>query len=380
MVQYAFLVLPSHNRVYADAAPALARAELAVLGSTLPDGAIDADSVAETVIGGIHYVTFDAGELSERDAALLANLSCLYALFEVTGELLRPVPLRRLDRFDDDLLTILKYQGKTNEQFTKLLLNVTLASSAFAGELSSPGSPDLGSRRLSVLDPLCGRGTTLNQALMYGFDAYGADIDARDVEAYAVFIRRWLKDKRLKHQADFSPVRRDRKVVARRLTAEFAATKDEYKAGDVQRLEVVEADTTRVGEFFRAASADLVVADLPYGVQHGSHGGGRADGERARDDGKTLARSPLELLRAAAPAWVKALRPGGALGISWNTHVARREDVAEALAAAGLQVLDDGPYRGFRHRVDQAITRDILIARKPAGAISRATGRGAAAS
>ena len=146
------------------------------------------------------------------------------------------MPLRRLDRFDDDLLTILKYPGKTNEQFTKLLLNVTLASSAFAGE---PGR-----RRLAVLDPLCGRGTTLNQALMYGFDAYGADIDARDVEAYAVFIQRWLKDKRLKHQADFSPVRRDRKVVARRLTAEFAASKDEYKAGDIQHLEVVETDTS----------------------------------------------------------------------------------------------------------------------------------------
>ena len=57
---------------------------------------------------------------------------------------------------------------------------------------------------------------------MYGFDAATAlDIDARDVEAYAVFIQRWLKDKRLKHRADFSPVRRDRKVVARRLTAEY---------------------------------------------------------------------------------------------------------------------------------------------------------------
>src|SRR5487761_1278869 len=199
MSRYAFLVLPSHNRVYADAAPALARAELAVLSAALPDGAIDADSVAETVIGGVPYVTFEAGELSERDADLLANLSSLYALFEVTGELLRPVELRRLDRFDDDLLTILKYPGKTNEQFTKLLLNVTLASSAFAGELSSSGP---GGRRLSVLDPLCGRGTTLNQALMYGFDAHGADIDARDVEAYAVFIQRWLKDKRLKHRAD----------------------------------------------------------------------------------------------------------------------------------------------------------------------------------
>jgi len=350
MSRYAFLVLPSHNRVYADAAPSLARAELAVLGAALPDGRIRQESVAESVLGGVPYVAFEADELSARDLGLLANLSSLYALFEVTGELLRPVPLRRLDRFDDDLLTILKYQGKTNEQFTKLLLNVTLASSEFAGAA--------GTRRLSVLDPLCGRGTTLNQALMYGFDACGADIDARDVEAYAVFIQRWLKDKRLKHRADFSPVRRDRRIVARRLTAQFAATKDEYKAGDVQRLEVVEADTTRIGEFFLAASADLVVADLPYGVRHGSHGAGRAGG--------TLSRSPLDLLAAAAPAWARALRPGGALGISWNTHVAGREDAARALAAAGLEVLDSVPYHAFRHRVDQAIDRDILVARKPA--------------
>ena len=354
MSNYAFLILPSHNRVYADAAPSMARAELGVLSAALPDGWIAEGSIAETVIGGVPYVTFESNGLSQRDAALLANLSSLYALFEVTGELLRPVPLRRLDRFDDDLLTILKYVGKTNEQFTKLLLNVTLASSAFAGELSSPGG-----RRLVVLDPLCGRGTTLNQALMYGFDACGADIDARDVEAYAAFIRRWLKDKRLKHRADFSPVRRDRKVVARRLTAEFAAAKDEYKAGDVQRLEVVETDTARIGEFFRPASADLVVADLPYGVQHGSHATGQVGG-------RTLSRSPLDLLRAAAPVWAKALRPGGALGNSRNTLVARREDAASALAAARLEVLDSAPYRAFRHRVDHAITRDILVARKPA--------------
>jgi SAM-dependent methyltransferase len=364
MSRYAFLILPSHNRVYADAAPALARAEFAVLAAALPGAAIDAASVAETVIGGARYVTFEAGELSQRDADVLANLSALYALFEVTGGLLRPVPLRRLDRFDDDLLTILKYPGKTNEQFTKLLLNVTLASSAFAGEA--------GTRRLAVLDPLCGRGTTLNQALMYGFDACGADLDARDIEAYAVFVQRWLKDKRLKHQASFTPVRRDHRVVAKRLTAEFALTKDEYKAGDVQRLEVIEADTTRIGEFFRAARADLVVADLPYGIQHGSHAAGRPGGSRpgagdhGRSAGRALSRSPLDLLRAAAPVWANALRPGGALGISWNTHVARREDAAEPLAAAGLEVLDSAEYRAFRHRVDHAITRDVLIARKPA--------------
>src|SRR5690348_14944418 len=291
MSRYAFLILPSHNRVYADAAPALARAELAVLSAALPDAEIDQESVAETAIGGVPYVTFEANDLSERDADVLANLSSLYALFEIAGgelprPVLQPVPLRRLDRFDDDLLTILKYPGKTNEQFTKLLLNVTLASSDFAGSdyALSDVADGPGSRRLAVLDPLCGRGTTLNQALMYGFDAYGADVDARDVEAYAVFIQRWLKDKRLKHQASFSPVRRDRRVVAKRLTAEFAASKDEYKAGDVQHLDVIEADTSRVGEFFRKESADLVVADLPYGVQHGSHAGGQAGGRAGGGD------------------------------------------------------------------------------------------------
>ena len=50
------------------------------------------------------------------------------ALFERDGDALRPVELPRRDRFDDDLLTILKYPGKTNELFTKLLLNVTVWS------------------------------------------------------------------------------------------------------------------------------------------------------------------------------------------------------------------------------------------------------------
>jgi len=65
---------------------------------------------------------------------VLGNLSSVYALFEVAGELLRPVEVTRLDRFDDDLITIQKYQGKTNEHFTKLLLNVTLLASEHARE------------------------------------------------------------------------------------------------------------------------------------------------------------------------------------------------------------------------------------------------------
>src|SRR5688500_3250532 len=126
------------------------------------------------------------------------------ALFERGGDSLRPVELPRRDRFDADLLTILKYSGKTNEVFTKLLLNVAVWSGA---ERAGP---------LHVLDPMCGRGTTLNQVLMNGWHAAGLDVDDRDFEAYTAFLKQWLKAKRLKHTADVTPLRREGRKLGRR--------------------------------------------------------------------------------------------------------------------------------------------------------------------
>jgi hypothetical protein len=346
MPVYAMLVAPSSNRVYTDAAVQLARAELAVFSDAVLGGSLSA--AAPVQIGGVPYLEFGADGIGASEAAILGNLSALYALFEKTAAgLLRPVEVGRLDRYDDDLITIQKYQGKTNEQFTKLLLNVTLMASAFAAEMSS--------RQLAVLDPLCGRGTTLNQALMYGYDAAGVELDRQDFDSYAAFVKTWLKRKRVKHHADYDgPVRREGKVVGRRLQVTLAAGKDDYKAGRTQRLDMVCADTTQAGAFFRPESFDLVVADAPYGVQHGS-----------RTAASGLARRPADLLTAAAPVWTGLLRPGGAVGIALNTLVAPRAEAAAILASAGLEPVESGPYLEFRHRVDQAITRDIVVARKP---------------
>jgi Putative RNA methylase family UPF0020 len=345
MNSYALLLLPSANRVYADAAVDLTVAELEVFNATVLDGRLA--GTAPDTIGGVPYVTFTAAELTKRDLAYLSNASAAYALFERQGELLRPVELTPLDQFDDDLITIQKYPGKTNEQFTKLLLNVTL--------LSSDSATSMLERKLRVLDPLCGRGTTLNQVLTYGYDAAGLDLDGKDFQAYVGFLKTYLKRKRIKHQIlEDGPVRRERKVVAKRLRITLGASKESYRAGDTLSLDVVNADTIAAPEFFKKDSFDAVVADAPYGVQHGSTTGP-----------KGLRRSPLDLLAEAAPGWATLMRPGAALGISWNTFVARREDAAAALTAAGLVVLDDGPYGRLRHRVDQAITRDILVARKP---------------
>jgi SAM-dependent methyltransferase len=304
------LLAPSANRVYTQSSAALAVAEMKAFGV----------KASTTVLGGHSYLEFDA---TEADLARVANLSSAYAFFDKQGDLLRPVETAKLDRFDDDLITIPKYAGKTNEHFTKLLLNVTALASQW----------DFLGRRFTVLDPVAGRGTTLNQALMYGWDAIGIEVDRKDVEAYEAFVKTYLRRKRIKHTAETAPVRREGKRVGRRLEVTIDAT---------QRLTAFEADTTRARALMKARSVDLIVGDLPYGVAHPAK----------------------QLLAAAVGQWVELLRPGGALGVSWNTHHSPREQAVKLLEEHGLEVLEDG---GFAHWVDQGITRDIVVARKPRG-------------
>ncbi|RKN38831.1 SAM-dependent methyltransferase [Streptomyces hoynatensis] len=344
------MLLPSHNRVYAQSSVALARAELEVFGAAVLGGRLT--DVDTTELGGVPYLTFRVrGGLGDRDLRYLSNLSSLYALFALEDGRLTPLPLRRLDKFASDLITIQKYSGKTNEDFTKLLLNVTA--------LATEAPERLLTGELRLLDPLCGRGTTLNQAVMYGLDAAGVDHDGKSFEAYGTFLRQWLKNSRIKHHAETSTVRRDRKSLGRRLHVTLGETKELYKKGEAIEVTVIHADTAASGAFFRRGSFDLIVTDAPYGVRYGS---------RAAEE---LSRSPVPLLASALPVWAGLLRPGGALGLSWNTHVARRAELAELLAGHGFTVLDGEPYRGFRHRVDQSIDRDLIVAR-----LERPTGRG----
>lgn len=332
-MRYALLVAPSANRVYTQSAPALTRAELAAFSAGALENRIG--PAVEKTLAGQAYLVFDTEEpLGDDDLGVLGNLSSGFALFELLdGDLLRPLATPALARFDDDLITIPKYAGKTNENFTRLLLNVTALASAWGGHFAT--------RTFTVLDPVAGRGTTLNQALIYGWNALGIEIDGKDVDAYAAFLKTYLRQKRVKHSADVTPVRREGRKLGRRFDVEFTATG--------QHLTLFEADTTNARALMKRQSTDLVVADLPYGVVHG-----------ARTQGK-LQRGPLDLLEEAMPGWVELIKPGGALGLSWNTHVAPREHALEVLAAHGLAPVDS---LGFEHRVDQAILRDVILARR----------------
>ena len=341
---FALLLTPASNLVYGQHATRLSIAELQVLNATVLGSRLSA--IRETTIGGVPYLAFAADGLDENDLGAVAYLSGAFALFQQDDRALLPLELPAPGRFPSDLLTIQKYPGKTNPSFTRLLMNVTLFSGDFAGEMRT--------RPMSILDPLCGRGTTLNQALMYGYNAAGIEIDGKDFDAYQRFLVQWLKDHRIKHHVRQETLRGPAKTSSRRLDVVLGVSKEAYKDGSVLNLDVVNADTSDASQHFKAGRFDAIVSDFPYGVLHGS-----------RSDGASLSRRPLDLCAQALPGWIKLLRPGGTVGFSWNTHVAGREKFRRAVGDCGLQLLDGGAYGDFRHDVDSSITRDIVIARKP---------------
>lgn len=339
MPAYLLLLEPSPNRVYRDAAPALVAEEARRLLGALTGATVQA---SPTEVAGVAYLGVETeAPLDEVGFRALSSLSGVYAIFTAEGELLRPVAAERVDRYPSDLLTIQKYQGKTNEQLTRTLLNLTAAATSQPQRLLD-GS-------MSVLDPMCGRGTTLNLALTYGLDVTGIDLDKRDFEEFERFLKTWLRQHRYKHTADTGTLRTHGRHRGRRFDATVAPTKEEFKRGDVQRVTYLGTDTTDLDGLLKPRQFDVLVTDSPYGVQHGSHG-------------DRIARNPLELLDDALPVWVPLLRRTGALGMAYNRHVARPDQLAELLEQHGLTIVGDPADEIFRHRVDASIDRDLIIA------------------
>ncbi|WP_420176892.1 TRM11 family SAM-dependent methyltransferase [Luteococcus sp. OSA5] len=333
MSEHLILLAPSANRVYAGEATELAAAELAISAPFVRD-------VAPRTVAGVDYLAFQADQLDDEQLQALARQSAVLALFGVQDELLRPVELPDCLNLSDDLVTIPKYPGKTNEQFTRLLMNVTLASVEH-----EPTAP------LAVLDPLAGRGTTLLVAWMLGHHGYGVEGDAKSVEQMSAYLKTWLRRKRVKHTAEMTPVRREGKSIGKR----FDATLKDQQL----ELTVFTGDTRQSQYLYGKKKFDAIVTDAPYGVVHGAHQTSDVRGVAGKRD-----RSPAGLLGEALPVWASQLKTGGALGLSWNTHGLTREDLSAMMEANGLTPKHGPDWLRFGHRVDSSIHRDLMVAVK----------------
>jgi SAM-dependent methyltransferase len=336
--RYAVLLRASANRVFGAATLDLAVAELDLLGARALGGPA---TVALTCIAGVDYVGIDVADPIPGPALeVLANLSGLHALFEVDDDdRFRPLDCTPRRVLDEDLVTIQRYSGKTNEAFTHLLVKLALAAGHQLLERWLAGD------RLRLLDPVCGRGATLNRAALHGIDAHGIEVDRRAVTAYDTFVTTWLQDKRLKHTVERSTLRKGRSAAAHRLTITYGPSKDPTTH---RIIDVVHDDSRSARDHHKARSIDLLVGDLPYGVQHGSTTGG------------ARTRGPEAFLAEALPVWREVLRPGGGVALAWNRRTLPRPRLVELASDAGLSVADAEDDR-FAHRVDRSITRDVLL-------------------
>ena len=323
-MKYAFLLYPHANVRYRQSLLMLAREEL---GMTL--GALGrAAEVKSCEMGGAQFLTFDAPKLTQRDLRMLSQIASVYVMFTMEDAQMVPVEPGHPNYVGEDLPALLKYKGKTNEMFTDTMLTMALAQSAFMPVHDS---------QLIVCDPMAGRGTTLMLALRRGYHGVGIEIAKGDVKEACDYMTRYLEYHRIKHKRSESALTVRGKAGGRETKFIFSDTAEHFKDGD----------TRDAAALLKPQSVHLMVTDLPYGVQKGTAG------KQDSIDGT---------IERALPGWLEVLKPGGALAMSFNTYVTKRAALARALEAAGFELCGTP---AMEHWVEQAINRDVILARRP---------------
>lgn len=290
-------------------------------------------------IGGIPFFQFECDELSRYQIDLFSRHSCLGLLTEGSDSFLKPLVRSDVSYLPRDIAEVLKYKGKTSTVFTRMMLNMALCGTeASSNEL------------LTVLDPMCGKGTTLFCAMEWGLNADGIEINRNDLKEIMDYLDRYFQMHRLKYL-----VRQGSETVGKNSVnmAEivYADNRQDYQTGNTRRLRLFAGDTALAGRLIRKRKADVIVADLPYGIQHAPRSGQRTE-------------TFEQLLTRSMPSWYDALRQGGILGLSFNVLTLKKKTVQDIGAACGLAVMEGDPFDDLIHDVDQSVRRDAVFLKK----------------
>ena len=338
MRKLALKITPQRSTQYANMTEKLAKPEL--LASPL--GAAITHIEPVTFAGQAYlFVSLDNESVSSQCLELeqvlprLGATSEAYEFFErigdVEGPFLRPLETTFVPFLPLEMAEIRRYKGKTNEVFTRVLLNIAVFAGAFTNQYTG---------RLRILDPLAGGGTTLFLALSDGYDAFGIEHQKQDIDTTVVFLRQYLNSIHMPYKELDERGRR----TGRRYQFEIG------RKGATRRLVLAHGDTCdahlHMQEVPGGPHMHAIVADLPYGIQH--------FGEIAG------------MLSKALPVWESILLPGGTVALAWNaTRIERTAMIDLVEQQTQLRIRNDPPYTRFVHTVDRVIKkRDILVAVK----------------
>jgi hypothetical protein len=333
-MKLALLVAPQRSTMYGNLARTLAVPEL--LASPL---AARLRGWERANLGGQDWLLVDLNnDVTDAELDLLWLFGTLAGVYEYfpnlgdePGPLLRPVQPPAAEFVSASMIETRRYRGKTNEMFTKVLLNLALFASDYALQAND---------HLRILDPLMGGGTTLFVSLVRGYDAIGIDREKDDFDTTNAFVLQFFKELRV-------PAKRvEERVRGSGRRALFTVG----EKGATRLLGIVNGDTYDAPELLvnlpGGARFHAIVADLPYGIQH--------QGQIVR------------FLEAALPRWSSVLLPGGALALGWEASGPRRPEAITLVEQhKGLRVINAAPHDALEHQVDRQIRRrDVLIIRK----------------
>ena len=334
----ALKITPQRNTQYANMTEKLAQPEL--LASPL---GVFITEVKPVAFAGQAYllVSLDSESMSSQCFELqeilprLGATSEAYEFFEriedVEGPFLRPLEPTFVPFLPPEMTEIRRYKGKTNEVFSRVLLNIAVFAGSFSKKYTG---------RLRILDPLAGGGTTLFLALSDGYDAFGIEHQKQDVDTTAVFLRQYLHSIHMPYKELDERGRR----IGRRYQFEIG------HKGATRWLVLAHGDTCdatlHMQEVPGGPHMHAIVGDLPYGIQHFAEIAG--------------------MLSKALPVWENILLPGATIALAWNaTRIERSAMIGLLEQYTRLQIRNDPPYTQYVHTVDRVIKkRDILVAVK----------------
>lgn len=328
-------IAPQRATQYAALASALAGAELRLspLGPVIT-------SLRTITLAGQPYVSLElAAPLTAAQEAGLWQMGATTEFFwfyetvgGVAGPFLQPLsPAREPLLLPPELVEARRYRGKTNELFSQVLVNLA--------RWAHPGTP------AALLDPLMGGGTLLFVALRLGLHAVGIEQQKTDVETTDGFLDRLLSEARIEHERKAERIAGGRRIL---YTIRARAS------GEPLRAALVHGDTREaprlLAQLPKALRPDLIVTDLPYGIQH-----------------QGLVES---LLRDGLAAWTPVASPGAVLAVAWDatqtaTHTPRSSIINRVEDTGEWSVMRGGAWEELGHAVDRVIKRrDVVVARR----------------
>ena len=280
----------------------------------------------------ISYLQFTQNaQFTSEQIRHYSQLSFCFALFLEIEEKLLPIDKSPLGIINSKMSSMLKYQGKTNELFTRTLIQCALLSC----QCHFTGHPKL-------LDPMVGKGTSLYEGLLAGCDVYGIDCNSKIILEAQKFTKKYLESEKYKHTYKFG--RLNNKTSDTHCFT-FHNTKEALKYSPFL-IELTSGNTEQSDIVYKKNKFHLIVTDLPYGIVHNN-----------KNSTNKLSRNPKNLLESAIPAWNRSLKKGGVLVIAWNNFLLSKKDVESMFANHNFEII----HTTLEHRVDQSIRRDVLL-------------------